>query len=942
MTKIQEIAKLGQSIWIDYIRRSFITSGDLEKMIDEGLLGLTSNPTIFDKAIAGSEDYDDELQKLVQQGKTIQEIYEALVLKDIGNAADLFRPIYNETDGKDGFVSLEVSPQLAYDTDGTITEAKRLFAALNRPNVMIKVPATEAGLPAIASLIGLGINVNVTLIFGVENYRQVAEAYLSGLENLANNGPGVQGGLAVEKVASVASFFVSRVDTAVDKALEEKGNQVLQGKIAIANSRVAYQAFQEIFSGARWKDLESQGARKQRVLFGSTSSKNPAYPDTLYVDELIGPETVNTVPPQTYADFKEKGTVRETLTSDVAQAKEQIEQLAEIGINLDTITTKLQRDGVDSFAKSFESMMESIQQKKKQLEKGKKNFAAKLGDLQSDVDKTLKQMEQEKIVSRIWDHDHTVWGQEPTEITNRLGWLKSPETMLELVPDLQDFVNNVRGDGFKDALLLGMGGSSLAPEVFRKTLGVQDGYLDLHVLDSTDPGAVLEYAEKLNPKTTLYIVSTKSGGTVETLSFMKYFYNQTKDQLGEKAVGNHFVAITDPGSKLEELAKNLNFRKTFLNDPNIGGRYSALSYFGVVPAALIGVDLNLLFDKAQTMMCNCESCNTPVDGKNAGAWLGGVMGELANKGKDKLTFIISPKFAYFGSWVEQLIAESTGKDGKGILPVEGEALLDPKNYAKDRLFVYLRLEGDHKFDSPVEKLEDAGFPVVKIHLDDLYNLGSEIFRWEIATAVAGWRLNINPFDQPNVESAKVQARKMVTAYQEEGKLPELKPTLEEEGIAVFTDTEAGSLADVLENFLSQGTDGKNGFHGRSYINLQAYVKPTPQTDVALKSLRTKLQQKYRMATTVGYGPRFLHSTGQLHKGDGGNGLFIQFTSEMPNDIAVPDEPGKDASSISFGVLKSAQALGDRQALLDEGRKVIRFRLGANVAEDLNKLMETVA
>ncbi len=935
MSKLNELEKLGQSIWYDYIRRSFLTSGELQSLIDIGLRGVTSNPSIFEKAIAGSADYDQDLKRLVKEDKPVEQIYEALALEDIAQAADLMRPVYDATEGLDGYVSLEVSPTLAHDTDGTIAEAKRLFAALNRPNVIIKVPATPAGIPAITELIGSGINVNVTLIFAVDNYRSVAEAYIAGLEKLSANGGDVS------RVASVASFFISRVDTAVDQELSAKGNEALQGKIAIANSKVAYALSKQIFSGSRWESLSQAGARMQRLLWASTGTKNPLCPDTLYVDELIGPDTVNTVPPATFNAFLDHGRVSSMLTDGHDEAEEQLSQLKKLEIDLNAITQKLQDDGVKAFAKSFETLMASIEEKRARLLAEKKSYIANLHEFQNVVHSALKEIKEQNIMSRIWAHDHTVWKQDPTEITNRLGWLHSPEVMVENLPRIEALVEEVRADGYTHAVLLGMGGSSLAPEVFRFTFGVKKGYLDLAVLDSTDPGAVLDYAEKYDPAKTLYIVSTKSGGTVETLSFFKYFYNLTLKEVGVDEVGRHFIAITDPGSELAELAKEYKFRETFLNDPNIGGRYSALSLFGLVPAGLIGMDLQLLLDRAGRMACNSEGCNCPVQGDNTGAWLGASMGELATAGRDKVTLIASPKLSHFGAWTEQLIAESTGKEGKGILPVDGEKVGSSHVYAKDRLFVYLRLEGDGAFDSEIQALIDAGNPVVQLNLNDLYDLGGEFFRWEIATVLAGRRLQINPFDQHNVESAKVLAREMVDEYKKKGNLPKLAPTLQEDGLEIYTHATVSSLQDAVEKFLAQANAGDGESKGRSYVALQAYLLPTDETTEALHTLRHQVRDRLRLATTVSYGPHFLHSTGQLHKGDGGNGLFIQFTADIPKDIDIPDKAGEDASGMTFGVLKTSQALADHQALLDVGRKVIRFHFQGNTVDGLNKIARSI-
>jgi glucose-6-phosphate isomerase len=461
-----------------------------------------------------------------------------------------------------------------------------------------------------------------------------------------------------------------------------------------------------------------------------------------------------------------------------------------------------------------------------------------------------------------------------------------------------------------------MGGSSLAPDVFRKTFGVGKGFLDLAILDSTVPAAVMAHAERLDPARTLFIVSTKSGRTVETLSFFKFFYNWVTEAAGEEDAGRHFVAITDPGSKLAKLAKDCDFRATFLNDPNIGGRYSVLSYFGLVPAALIGLDSERLLSRALTMSAHCQGSNC----KNGGAFLGVAMGELATSGQDKLTLILSPAIASFGDWVEQLIAESTGKDGRGILPVTGEPMGLPQVYGTDRFFVHLRLDGDATQDAAVQALQDAGHPVVRLHLRDLYDLGEQFFLWEMATAVASHRLCINPFDQPNVEGAKVLAREMVKAYEEKRQIPKL--------------TSSPPTVEALSEFLGQAVPG-------DYISLQAYVQPTPETDAALLGLRAGLRDRYRLATTVGYGPRFLHSTGQLHKGDAGNGLFVQLVTDDPRDLAIPCRAGAPESCIKFGVLKTAQVLGDQQALASRDRRVVRFHLGADVVTALTRLTESL-
>ena len=486
-----------------------------------------------------------------------------------------------------------------------------------------------------------------------------------------------------------------------------------------------------------------------------------------------------------------------------------------------------------------------------------------LGKYESDFKNVKKEYVDKNIAKRIYDKDHTVWSDSPTEVSNRLDWLISPEETLSHLDEIKSFVEDVKKAGFANVLLLGMGGSSLAPEVFRLSFGVKEGFLDLEVLDSTDPGNVLEYTKKFNPVKTLYIVSTKSGGTIETLSFFKYFFTHCKNTIGEYA-GKHFVAITDPGSKLQEMAIDLNFRKIFVNNPNIGGRYSVLSFFGTVPAALVGVDLEKLLNNAKAVAD--ESKND----KSISGDIGIAMAILAQQGRDKLTLVYSKQIESFGTWAEQLIAESTGKNGVGILPVEAESLETPENYKDDRVFVYTHFANDTEHSAKIEALKKAGHPVIEIILDDVYDLGAEFLRWEFATVVSGWKLGIQPFDQPNVESAKIEAKAMINSYFEKGKLPELEAAIEEDGMKLYGDTTESKLADAVDKFLDQLNEEKY-----NYVAIMAYVTPTKEIISPLHALRTKIQKKYKVAVTTGYGPRFLHSTGQLHKGDGGNGLFIQ-------------------------------------------------------------------
>lgn len=560
------------------------------------------------------------------------------------------------------------------------------------------------------------------------------------------------------------------------------------------------------------------------------------------------------------------------------------------------------------------------------------NYRAYLASFQDRVDKVIHDLTQNRIMERIWVCDHTVWKDDPKEITNRLGWLRSPEKMKDALYDIIGFVETVLKMGFQRALLLGMGGSSLAPEVFRLIFGKKAGYPDLAVIDTTHPDVIIDWTHRVRSEKTLFIVSTKSGTTTETLSLMKHFYNLLLNDQGKETAGSHFIAITDPESPLTKEADRLGFLKVFKANPEIGGRYSAISHFGLVPAALIGMDPDVILRKSQIF--------TTKDEKTA-LHLGATMGELALAGKDKLTLICSKEIAPFGAWVEQLIAESTGKEGKGILPVINEPLGSPEKYGPDRLFIHLRLKNDTRQKKDLSALKKAGHPLIVIDLNEPSDICSEFFRWEMATAVAGVHMKINPFDQPNVESAKSAAKQMLEAFLEKGAFPESQPDSESGDILIHSPYGGASLKDVFKRFFSFIQPGKDKNSYRSYVSIQAYIKPDSKTEKALQVFRQQILERFLVAVTIGYGPRFLHSTGQLHKGDSGHGLFIQLTGEEKEDLPIPDKVGESGSGVTFGILKTAQALGDRQALLDSGRKVIHFHLKGDISEAMEQMAKAL-
>ena len=896
--RLAALTAAGTAVWLDQIRRSLIEGGELRRMVEEeSLRGVTSNPAIFEKAILGSDDYDDVIERLARDGFDPRSIYQDIAIGDVTSAADVLRPVYDELGGADGFVSLEVDPDLAFDTDRTIAQAREYWERVDRPNVMIKIPGTLEGTPAIEQAIYEGINVNVTLLFSVEAYETVAEAYIKGLERRQAEGK------PVDDVHSVASFFVSRVDSEVDKRLEALGRSDLAGTAAVANARAAYQRYQQIFEGERFAALREAGAWVQRPLWASTGTKNPAYPDTKYVDDLVAPDTVNTMPLATLqaaaAHTEVSGpTALEDPTAD-------LEALREAGIDMTDVTDTLLKAGVDAFVTPMEKLLAGIEAKREAIVTGRpQTIDASLPDtLEPAVIAVVQRAAAEDVARRIWRKDDTLWGQAgQAEVADRLGWLNVHEQMEEEIDDLEAFALQVADAGYTDAALLGMGGSSLAPEVLARSFGTHAGRLRLHVLDSTDPGAILALEDGLDLAKTLFVVSTKSGGTIETRSLFEHFWART----GER--GEQFVAITDPGSSLVALAQERGFRRTFLSDPDIGGRYSALSYFGLVPAALIGADLEGLLEGAGVAAEAC-ACYDSTD-HNSGLWLGASLAALAQEGRDKLTFVVEERVASFGVWAEQLVAESTGKLGKGVLPVADEPIGAPEAYGEDRVFAYLRdsEEPSEALDEAVKALADAGHPTVTLSSSGPADLGRIFFFAEFATAVAGWALGINPFDQPDVQEAKDNTTRVLA-----------------DGVPEVAEADDDALRALLAD---AGPP--------AYVAIMGYLAPGEAVDAAVAELRAAIRDATRATTTFGYGPRFLHSTGQLHKGGPPNGRFLQLVHDGPQDLDVP------GAGYSFATLKNAQAAGDLEALRGHDLPAERVRLdGEDPAAAIRALTERV-
>ena len=941
MNPLQQLEACGQSPWLDYLKRSLIEQGGLRDLIEkDGLKGVTSNPSIFEHAIAESDEYADAIKEFQAQGDHgVAVIYEHLAIADIRAAAETLRPVYEETRGRDGYISLECSPYLANDTEATMREALRLWAEVARPNLMVKVPATPAGIPAIRRLISKGLNINVTLLFSVGVYEQVVESYIAGLEDLAREGGDVS------KTGSVASFFVSRIDTAVDKRLDLLGDKrladQLRGKAAIASAKLAYARYRALFSGPRWLSLAASGARTQRLLWASTSVKNPAYKDTMYVEALIGRDTVDTIPPATMDAFRDHGVAApDAIEQDAAGARTLLANLERNGISLKEVTKELVADGVQKFADSFDQLLGAVAKRRRVLlddNRPRLEIGHGSPEMKAVCDAEMEVWRKEGRIRRLWAGDKSLWT--ATDEDKWGGWLSVVEQELADIGRLQGFASEINQRGFADVVLLGMGGSSLGPEVLGETFGNQPGWPRFHMLDSTDPAQIKTIEQAVDLAKTLFIVSSKSGSTLEPNIFMDYFLDRAGAVRGQDKAAEHFVAVTDPGSPLDSQARKLGFAHIFYGVPAIGGRYSVLSKFGLAPAAAMGIDVQRLLETAQPMERACGPDVPPAE--NPGVQLGVALGVAARRfGRDKVTIIASPAISTLGAWLEQLLAESTGKQGRGLIPLAGEPLGAPARYGADRFFAYLELDGhgDPAQRAAVAALEQAGHPVARIRVKDIWHIGQEFFRWEIAVAVAGAIIGIDPFDQPDVEASKDKTCALTAAYEKSRKLPKEEPVFRENGLALYADPHSAAEIgphNTLTGYL-KGHFGRvhAGAKSGDYVALLAYIERDEAHTQTLTAMRARIRDKTRAATCLGFGPRFQHSTGQAYKGGPNSGLFLQITCDDPEDIGVPGH------AYSFGVVKAAQAQGDLEVLVERSRRALRIHL-KDVGKGLAELAQAV-
>ncbi|MFA5167037.1 MAG: bifunctional transaldolase/phosoglucose isomerase [Candidatus Omnitrophota bacterium] len=930
-----ELYRAGQGPWLDTISRKLLRSGTLKAYIEgNGLLGVTSNPSIFQQSISQGDGYEQDIQQLLKRGASTLEIYDALTICDIREACDLFLPVFQKTRGEHGFVSLEVLPNLAFDEHATVEEARRLFRLVNRPNLMIKVPATEQGVRAIRRLIGEGTNVNATLIFSQKNYRDVANAYLDGLEAFVKRG----GDLS--SVHSVASVFVSRIDTDIDKQLDAKlvteknaAKQMLltnlKGKAAIANSKAVYRIFKGLFGSNRFQMLRNQGAYVQKPLWASTSCKNPSYPDLIYVENLVGTDTVNTLPQSTWEALLAHGEIRPgSVEENIPDAEAVLSMLRDFGIDIHAVCDRLQKDGVKSFMNAFESLMTTLEKKRDSKMKMAPIVKANITlpeNLEKSVSDTLGQFAKKDLHARWLAKDPTLWSDDAAHqkvILNRLGWVDNCEKITGKLYEIDELQKKLFKSKVRDIVLLGMGGSSLAAEVLslilkkpaHKVKGALPG-IRFHLLDTTDPASILKVEKNVRYPSTIFLVGSKSGSTIETRSQYQYFFDRVKKfyKGDENKAAERFVIITDHGSPLEALGRSKTFGGLFLNPQDIGGRYSALSFFGLVPAALLGLDVRRVLADAQRFLDSMRS--TRDISRNEGIALGVLLGVLALNGKDKLTFWTSPELASFADWAEQLIAESTGKDGKGITPVTGEMPLALDRYGSDRVFVMLRLKGENEklWAARIKGLDAKGFPVLDFVWSDGVNVGGEFLRWEVATSFASVVLKVNPFDEPNVTESKNITSRLLEDVKKKKALPKPGKLLVAKN-AVLTPSDKKTLAAFF------GKLPENGF-----VSLLAYVDRSPATKKILQGLQKSMASALKVPVLSGFGPRYLHSIGQLYKGGPKQGIYIEFFLKDGKDVKIPGEV------YGFSQLKRAQAMGDYEAISSKGLSILAVDLGSNLA-----------
>lgn len=923
--------------WHQGLQRELLRSGEAARLIEQGIVGFSTDLASLERAIGEGSAYDEAMNEAANV--EMQTALERMMIEDGQQAADLLAPLYERT-GQEGFVSLDLPP--AESPEHLLDVARRWFRMINRRNVMLKIPGLAAYQTVIEEALFAGINVHVTHLYSAQQAMSIAEGYVRALERR------LYGGLEVDRLASVVGFGLDSLNQMVENSLrnsiraaQSRGDLTrvaalnqLVGKACLANAHTTHARLHRWFAGERFARLRQVGAKVQRLLWEELTPRNsPPFP-AYFLESLALPDA------RCLADVYALPVMRtDAAVPEAEQAATTLERLREVGVDLEQMARQLQTDHEEMRAEAYRRVLARIDGKRKLLVSGfMRRQKLVLGQYQGPVEAELKRLRQQKTISRTWQRDARLWKDSPDQIAlieNRLGWLTIASDGRVDRARLRALRDEARAFGWRHIVLLGMGSSVNAIDALAKTFGAQPGYAKLLTLDSTDPAVVRGVESQIDPDKTLFVVASKTGTTLETISLLRYFY----PKIGR---GDRFIAVTDTGSKLQKLADDLGFRHIFENPEDVGGSFGALSYAGMVPAALLGLDFERLMDAGHEMQLACGSNVMGVN--HPGLWLGTVLGVLARRGLDKLTLFTSPEIAPLATWIEQLVAEGLGKDGKGIIPVVGATLGMPHDYDDDRLFVYLRLDQSaNSPDDAARMFQEAGHPVVTLELRDLFDLGGEFFRWQFATAIAGAILGVNPFDEPDVTESKQNTARLLHTWQQSGHWPYNPPVMREDGLSLYADE---SMANLLQNLSAQhayNTTALNGLlaaflsmaRSGDYVALLAYLPETPDVCEALENVRRRLRHTFNRAVALCVGPRYLHTVGQLHKGGPDKGVFVLLTADDSADLPIPDAP------YSFGVLRQAQAAGDFETLQARGRRVARLHTGADPLPALNALLAAI-
>jgi len=910
MNPIQSLHSLGQSLWLDYIRRDSLDSGELAARVAAGeLRGVTSNPTIFESALLSSDSYQDDLRRFSQAGWTAEKIFDQLVIDDIRAAADIFLPLFEQTNGGDGFVSIEVNPEFADDTSKTIEEARRLWGAVNRPNAMIKIPATLAGLPALESSIREGINVNATLIFSLGRYIEVMEAYMTGLEGRLEEGG------SLNHVASVASFFVSRIDSALDEKLQEviqrgegEGERAssLLGKVAIASSKLSYAQFVATFQGERFQRLAARGAQIQRPLWASTSTKNPDYPDTYYVDHLIGPDTVNTLPEATLKAFKDHGSPELTLTENISTARSQLQALDDLGISIAEAADRLERQGVSKFVSSYRSILRTIDKKVV-------TFQQELTALEPKLRETLAELDRDEVGKRLWQEDATLWverDREKEQIRRWLGWLSAPAKMSTGLAEIVDFALEALAPEITTLVIIGSGCGIITAEMLARILAPPDG-LNYHILNTANPDDIRAITRKTSPEATLYLIVDPSSGAGIPERLLSFFWEEAARKLEEKT-GDHFIVITQGGSTLQSWSVEQGIHKIIVEDFRDDLWCSPFNRTNLLPAALAGADLDSFVRGGVNMT---RACGPLVDAaKNPGLFLGSVMAAALRSGRDKVTLFADPPLEPALKWIEYLLAAGRRGQDDGIISIRDEPSGPGNVYGDDRLFVYLRVSG--AMDRRLQDWIHAGIPVLVLETGtNTEEMGELLVQWQFGAAIALHLLSVNPTDFDAMHRSRAELQHILHRLERKRELPHPDSLWEGDGVQLRASSRGlkftgGGVSDVIDLVLNESQNAGG-------VGLRLYTPVSQTLQGKVRRLRRVFRDQlglFSLTEVAGCGFDPTRGLKDI--------VYLILMVRPRKDVPVP---GK---TYTFGNLFEGQALSDLAAMKDFGSPFLFFHFDA--------------